>query len=150
MSLLAALAHSATAATSSVVDKPRGTSSTASQGVNRGSEGVARGLLWTTEGRRRRTGGLGLRAATKEWELGVANVRAAKERGPPSANLVNDSNVNGRNKDLGGDSTATSLKEVQRTDGRYLAEAPPSAGGARMRGGQGSQAKEGTRSYATA
>ena len=67
-----------------------------------GSGVVTRSTLFATEIRRRRMGGLGLRVATTVWELGVANVRAAKERGPPSADLVNNSNADGHTEILTG------------------------------------------------
>ena len=150
MYLLAALIHGAGATTSGAITKNSGMRPMTAQGANRGLDAVTRGTLLTTEGRRRRMGGLGLRVATTVWELGVATVRAAKERGPPPADLVNNSNANGHSNDLEGRPPKTGQTAEPRTEGRHPAEAPLSAGGAHVRRGQVSQDEARNQGHAAA
>ena len=89
-------------------------------------------------------GGLGLRVTTTVWELGVANVRAAKERGPPSADLFDNSNADGHNEDPNDGPPTYSRAEEPVAHGRRPAEASLAAGGARVRGGQENQEGDGS------
>ena len=105
---------------------------TVSRGVGDGLVAGTGGKFFANKQQRRRTGGLGLRVATKEWEPGVAIARAAKERGPPLTELNRDSFAKGRGPDPLAGTTTIAPAAQPLPCGRHPSRVP-CAGGAQAR-----------------